>query len=69
MSMKPVILMIAGILISGLAFYMRKRLRGLCEEALQVAHTPASSVDFLQVKNFGEFPVEIPEGEFEGWGM
>ena len=69
MSKNLFIWMLSGIAISGAAFVVLKKLLGLQAEGIRLAPASAPLVDLLREKNFGEFPVEIPEDEFEGWGV
>jgi hypothetical protein len=69
MSKKLLIWMLSGIAISGAVFLGLKKLLGLPAERLCLSPASAPVVDLLREKNFGEFPVEIPEDEFEGWGV
>lgn len=69
MSKKLLIWMLGGTAIFGAAFVVLKKLLGLQAEQIRFAPASAPLVDLLREKNFGEFPVEIPEDEFEGWGV
>ncbi len=69
MGSKKTILVLGGLALAGGLLLLLKKLLGLHRETFHLYPASASTIDLLRGKNFGQFPVEIPEDEFEGWGM
>lgn len=67
MSKKLFLFVLGGVAISGVLLLIRDMVLGHRRETLHLY--PASPVDFLREKNFGGFPVEIPEAEFDAWAV
>ena len=68
MGSKKTILAFTGLALAGGVLLLLKKLLGLHRETFHLYPASASTEDLLRDKNFGEFPVEIPEYEFESWG-
>jgi len=66
---KLMILVFGGLAVSGLLFWIRRKFLGLDQESLGLCLASTASLDSLREKNFGVFPVEIPEDEFEDWDV
>ncbi len=64
---KLMILVFGGLAVSGLLFWIWRKFLGLDQDSFDLCLASTASLDSLRQKNFGVFPVEIPEDEFEGW--